>query len=221
MPESKTELNQQSALNIGIASLQAAGQDFHRRGWSLATSSNYSIVQSHDPLLLLMTASGKDKGQLALDDFVIVDEQAKVLRAAAEDGRANSLKPSAEARLHIVIAQFFQAGSILHTHSVWSTLLSIKHADKGFVEFSGLEMLKAFSGVTTHETTVYIPIFSNTQNMEDLVETLTQKKETMSHAFLISGHGLYVWGKTFEEARRHLEAMEFLLELQGRQGGAD
>lgn len=218
MPEPETLDQKQNAIDTGIALLQDAGRDFHRRGWSLATSSNYSIVLNRDPLQLLMTASGKDKGQLLPTDFTIVDSQSKILRPAIEGPRTDTLKPSAEAELHIVIAQLYQAGSVLHTHSVWATVLSEKYAAKERIAFSGLEILKAFSGVKTHETTVYIPIFPNSQDITALAQSVKQKKDTISHAFLISGHGLYTWGKTFEDAKRHLEAMEFLLEVKGRGG---
>jgi methylthioribulose-1-phosphate dehydratase len=36
--------------------------------------------------------------------------------------------------------------------------------------------------------------------------------------YLIAGHGLYAWGRDLAEARRHLEAFEFMLacELEPR-----
>jgi len=32
----------------------------------------------------------------------------------------------------------------------------------------------------------------------------------------LSQHGLYTWGESVAEARRHLEALEFLFEVEGR-----
>ncbi len=46
------------------AALCAVGREFHSRGWSLGTSSNYSVVTGRTPLELLITASGKDKSAL-------------------------------------------------------------------------------------------------------------------------------------------------------------
>ncbi len=202
-----------------IEKLQSIGHDFHRRGWSLATSSNYSIVISKEPLLLLMTASGKDKGSLCPADFAIVDENTKVVQAAHPSGDSKSLQSSAEAALHIAIAQTWQAGSVLHTHSVFSTVLSEKHAKDGALNIKGLEMLKALSGVRTHDTSISIPIFENNQDMSVLASIVKNRKDTISHAFLLRGHGLYTWGTTFEEAKRHTEALEFLLEVTARSGG--
>ena len=37
-----------------------------------------------------------------------------------------------------------------------------------------------------------------------------------AHAFLLRGHGLYTWGETIADAERHVEIIEFLLEVIGR-----
>jgi methylthioribulose-1-phosphate dehydratase len=37
-----------------------------------------------------------------------------------------------------------------------------------------------------------------------------------AHALLLQRHGLYTWGDTLEEAERHVEILEFLLEAVGR-----
>ncbi len=219
MPDSGTLTQKQELVNSGIELLRAAGSDFHRRGWSLATSSNYSIVVSRDPLRLLMTASGKDKGALSENDFVLVDESAKVVSAARTSNDDKTLRPSAEAALHVMLANEYDAGSILHTHSVWSTVLSEKYAAKGAIEISGMEMLKALSGIKTHETSVSIPIFANNQDIDALAQLARNHKPSLRHAFLVRGHGLYTWGINFEEAKRQIEAIEFLLEVIGRQGG--
>ena len=48
-----------------------------QRGWSVGTSSNYSVVVRREPLELLITASGKDKGRLMHGDFVRVAANGK------------------------------------------------------------------------------------------------------------------------------------------------
>ena len=57
--------------------LRAIGREFHGRGWSLGTSSNYSVVAGRDPLELTITVSGKDKSALGREDFVRVDAQGR------------------------------------------------------------------------------------------------------------------------------------------------
>ena len=197
-----------------IRQLQATGHDFHQRGWSLATSSNYSCVVSRDPLRLLITASGKDKGRLEEDDFVLVDA----------DGQPVGTTPhrsSAETLLHVVIARRRpEVGAVLHTHSVWGTFLSARARPGGTVVLEGFEMLKGLEHVQSHDHREHVPVFDNSQDIPYLAgqvdRWLASDDADRAHGFLIRRHGLYTWGRTIAEARRHVEAFEFLFECHGR-----
>jgi methylthioribulose-1-phosphate dehydratase len=196
-----------------IQELQAIGALFYQRGWSVGTSSNYSVVLSRDPMRLLITASGKDKGRLQASDFVIVSEMGRALDAADP-------KPSAETLLHVVAAEMPDVGAILHTHSVWATILSDFYHQDGGLFIEGYEMLKGLAGVTTHEHRQWVEIFENTQDMPDLAMRLRRRLDDpinpIQHGFLLRRHGLYAWGRDLDEARRHVEIFEFLLEAVGR-----
>ena len=48
----------------------------------------------------------------------------------------------------------------------------------------------------------------------DLRDALEEHPD--AHGVLLSRHGLYTWGQSVAEARRHLEALEFLFEVEGR-----
>jgi methylthioribulose-1-phosphate dehydratase len=196
-----------------VEGLRRAGYIFWRRGWSLGTSSNYSVVVERDPLMLLVTASGKDKGQLRGDDFVLVGSK-------GEPTLLDQPKSSAETLLHCVAANLFpDVGSVLHTHSTWSTLLSQRFAAQGGILFEGFEMLKGLSGVRSHEHREWLPIFDNTQDIPSLAKSVAAMHEEkgIAHGYLIKGHGLYTWGRDLDEALRHIEIWEFLLECLGRQ----
>ncbi len=196
-----------------VSELIDVGREFHRRGWSLGTSSNYSVVTARDPLRLTITGSGFDKGRLASADFVEVDGNG---RATSSGGP----KPSAETLLHAVLARVAGAGAVLHTHSVWATLLSEAHLADGCLALSGYEMLKGLAGITTHETRVDIAIVPNTQDIARLAAELEPRlagsQPGIRHGFLMAGHGLYTWGRDLAEARRHIEVLEFLFEVVGR-----
>lgn len=185
------------------------GRDFHHRGWSLGTSSNYSAVIDRDPLKLLMTGSGFDKGHLQPDQFLLVDANAQSLGAAFH-------KPSAEALLHTVLAKH-GAGAVLHTHSVAATVLSEHFLKDGGLRIAGYEMLKGLSGITTHESEAWIEIYPNTQDIASLatvIETRMQDAASpLRHGFLMAGHGLYTWGASIAAARRQIEVLEFLFEV--------
>lgn len=186
----------------------------YARGWALGTSGNFSAVLTREPLRLAITASGLDKSALTAADVVEIDGTGRVV---AGNGR-----PSAETHLHLAVARVRGAGAVLHTHSVWSTLLSDAHAASGGVAIEGYEMLKGLDGVTTHEHREWVPIVDNGQDVPALakgVERLLAERPDV-HAFLLRRHGLYTWGKDLAEAVRHVEILEFLFEVLARRDGA-
>jgi methylthioribulose-1-phosphate dehydratase len=190
---------------------------FYARGWVLGTSGNFSIVDSRDPLRLAITASGRDKRTLSASDIVIVDDEGRLASDGAGAG-AGTGRPSAETLLHVTIAQQRRAGAILHTHSVWSTILSGAHAAAGGLAIEGYEMLKGLQGVTTHEHREWIPILDNDQDIPRLARVVeaTLAEHPGAHALLLQRHGMYTWGDTLADAERHVEILEFLFEAQGR-----
>ncbi|HAI93309.1 MAG TPA: methylthioribulose 1-phosphate dehydratase [Xanthomonadaceae bacterium] len=177
-----------------------------RAGWTPATSSNFS--ERLDERHAAITVSGRDKGRLTPEDIMVVDF----------DGRpvATDLRPSAETLLHTrLYRRFPEVGCVLHTHSPVQTIASRLYAAQGRVHLQGYELLKALHGNTTHETAIDLPVFPNTQDMTVLaaqVDALLDKQPMWG--YLIDGHGLYAWGRDMAEARRHLEAFEFLLHCE-------
>jgi len=191
--------------------LSALGRDFHHRGWVLGTSGNLSTVLSRDPLRVAITASSVDKGRLTADQILEIDSEARVMNASQR-------KPSAETLLHLAIVKAKSAGSVIHTHSVWSTILSDYHNGQGGFFIEGYEMLKGLEGVATHEHREWLPILENSQDMRALAgETDAMLRDNPHiHGFLIRRHGMYTWGVDIAEATRHVEILEFLLESVGR-----
>ncbi|MDX2107936.1 MAG: methylthioribulose 1-phosphate dehydratase [Candidatus Melainabacteria bacterium] len=203
-------------LHKGKADIVALSHLFYAKNWSLATSSNYSMVLSKDPLKLLITASGKDKQFLCENDFVTVDANGDLI-----DAQNSAHKQSAETLLHTAIAARPGVGAVLHTHSVASTVLSNKYCSKGHLEIQGFEMIKAISldnMKVSHETCIKLPIFANSQDMVALSRLVDQNYDSLPKGFLIAGHGLYAWGKDLSEAKRHIEGYEFLFEVLLKSG---
>jgi methylthioribulose-1-phosphate dehydratase len=190
--------------------LVEVGRRFDGRGWVLGTSGNFSLVLSEQPLRLAMTPSGAFKGELSAGAMVEVD-------AAGKPVAGRAARPSAEARLHLEIARIRGAGAVLHTHSIWSTVLSDRHAGARGLAIEGYEMLKGLAGVSTHVHREWVPILENDQDMERLAAAVgdTLNRHPAAHAFLLRRHGMYTWGDTLLEAIRHVEIMEFLLEVAG------
>jgi len=200
-----------SAFDQTAESLCEIGREFYRRGWVFGTSGNFSTRISKSPLRLAITSSGLDKGSLTPSDILEIDSNSQVLRGNG--------CPSAETGLHLVIVeQLGSAGAVLHTHSIWSTLLSDRWGADAALALEGYEMLKGLSGVTTHEHREWVPILENSQNYVTLCADLAAvlKRHPECHGVLLRKHGLYTWGRDIAEARRHVEIFEFLFEAEAR-----
>ena len=190
-----------------------AGRFLDQHGWAPATAGNYSARLGDDRIAI--TVSGCHKGHLTAQDVMVVDLTGRPLAA--------SQKPSAETLLHAqLLAEFPAIGAVLHTHSVASTVLSMIDPGRHQIEFAGYELVKAFDGYRSHETTAVVPIFDNTQDMTVLA---AQVRHYLRHhppslgapegvagipGYLIRGHGVYTWGADMAAAKRHVEGLEFL-----------
>lgn len=204
--------SQEAAADFtGLASgLAEIARGFYLRGWNLGTSGNFSAVLNREPLRLAITASGLDKGALNAESFLQIDHSGGVLEGAG--------RPSAETALHLSIVKLRDAGAVLHTHSVWSALLSETHHEAGGFFIEGFEMLKGLEGVRTHEHREWLPILDNSQDYETLAQAVEAvlQSQPQAHGFLLRRHGLYTWGVDLAAAKRHVEIFEFLFEVLGR-----
>lgn len=179
---------------------------YNAKGWSPATSTNYSFRETAESKDIVISRSGVDKAEFTSEDFMEVDFDGKPL------SNYYHMKPSAETGIHCVLYELFpEATVILHSHSVYPVLLSMVLPS---VIFEGFEVQKGFDGVQSHESKVNIPIFENSQDMDDFKNWLREHVDQLKHhCFIIKGHGTYAWGKNLFEAKRHLETLDYLCEL--------
>lgn len=202
-----------SALPYNVDRLQELARslianigELSRLGWTPATSSNFS--HRLDERHAAITVSGRDKGRLVEGDIMVVDFDGQ--------GVATAHRPSAETLLHTQLYRRFpEIGCVLHTHSPVQTVASRLFAGAGHIRLEGYELLKAFHGNHTHEAEIEVPVFANTQDMPTLAAQVDALLDRQSlWGYLIDGHGLYAWGRNMAEARRHLEAFEFLFHCE-------
>jgi len=181
-----------------------SGKQLYTAGMLPATSGNLSARLSDNSLAI--TISGAHKGFLTENDIMRVD-----INGASFDGR----KSSAETLLHTYIYHRYPSVNVvLHPHSINSTVLSKFCKDNLILQ--GYELLKAFSGINTHEYSMQVPVFENDQDIKRLATVIDEyiKKKEVVHGYLIRGHGFYTWGKNIDEALRHVEAFEFLFKCE-------
>lgn len=183
-----------------IQQMIGIGRKADQRRWVPASGGNFSARLAHHQVLV--TRSGVHKGELTESDFLIVDMNGKAIDP--------DKKPSAETLLH---CERYRAmpniGAVLHTHSVASTLMP---ADAGALTLQNYELLKIFEGIDTHESSISIPVFANDQDMPRLAAKIADSNP--AHAYIIAGHGIYVWGKDLSECYNRVEALEFLLDCE-------
>jgi methylthioribulose-1-phosphate dehydratase len=204
-----------NALLEQAEALCGAAGECARRGWVPATAGNFSFRDAGGRRIFI-TASGLDKGAIAPVDLLEIDADCNVLAGAG--------KPSAETSLHGVIYRHdfgrdrAEVQAIFHVHSIWNTLLSDRFAAEGAVPLENYELLKALSGVATHAHRELVPILENSQEYGGLSLELAEvlRKFPSAHGVLLRRHGLYTWGESIAGARRHLEALEFLFEVEAR-----
>lgn len=189
------------------AEMIAAGAFFHQRGWVPATGGNFS-VRLPDARMLI-TASGWHKGELRPEAFVITD-------TATGTPEQPGIKASYETLLHgRLYERYADIGCVLHTHSVANTLLSQSRAE---VILQDYELLKIFEGISTHASVVQVPVFANDQDIGRLADAIDAHlaRGPRPPAYLLAGHGVYVWGRDVAQTRHRVEALEFMLECELR-----
>lgn len=172
------------------------------RDWFPGTSGNLAIKVEDEPVQFLVTASGKDKTKQTDEDFLLVDGQGKPVYDT-------HLQPSAETLLHVEIFNKTKAGCSLHVHTVDNNVVSELYGDKGSITFKGQEIIKAY-GLWDEDAEFTIPIIYNHAHIPALAAEFSECVKEDAGAVLIRNHGITVWGRNALEAKKYLEASEFL-----------
>jgi methylthioribulose-1-phosphate dehydratase len=190
-----------------ISELRSVKELFASRSWFPGTSGNLSVrVGEFDPssFHFAITASGKDKTVNTAEDFLFVDREGK-------PSEPTTLKPSAETLIHCEIYRLTGAGAIVHIHSVCNNVISEYYWENGFVPVEGVELIKGL-GNWEEDAHIEIPIVPNYADVPRIVPEITAKLKEDVPGILLRKHGIYAWGANMFEAKRHLEAFEFLFE---------
>jgi methylthioribulose-1-phosphate dehydratase len=195
-------------LNERWNELAEVKDELAERDWFMGTSGNLAIKVSNYPLQFLVTASGKDKRKRTDEDFLLVDEFGRAVEET-------HLKPSAETLLHVEIYRRTNAGCSLHVHTIDNNVISEVYGDNGEVTFKGQEMIKAFDK-WEEDAVLTIPIIHNFAHIPTLANKFSEYVTGDTGAILIRNHGITVWGRTAFEAKKILEASEFLFRYQLR-----
>ncbi len=183
-----------------VETLAAFARFAAARGWVPATAGNFSLRLGPDHALV--TRSGIDKGNVGPNEVAVVPLDGPIPAGMSAETPLHLARYRADAGV----------GAIVHVHTLAATVLSRADAERGAVRFAGFEMQKALAGVGTHESAIDLPVFANDQDTVALAARVEARLGSSPvPGYLLAGHGLYAWGATMSDARRHLEGLEFLL----------
>jgi len=194
-----------------FAELRDIKTDFANRGWFPGTSGNLSVrVGDYAPerFAFAVTASGKDKSVNTPEDFLLVDQDGKPIEATG-------LKPSAETFIHCEIYKHTGCGAVFHVHTVFNNIISEYDAELGYVPIEAVELIKAFN-IWDENASIQVPILPNYAQIPRIAELVAGAIRPSIPGILLRNHGIYAWGANAFEAKRHLEAFEFLFEHRYR-----
>lgn len=187
--------------------LQTVKKTFAERGWFPATSGNLSMRvagTSSEPLVFAITASGKDKTIQTDEDFLLVNEHSLPIEET-------TLKPSAETCIHAEIYRLTSAQAIFHVHTVWNNLASEVFANRHSIPIDSVELIKAFN-IWKENAHIEIPILPNYAEVPRIAALLESRIQPQIPGIVLRKHGIYAWGANAFEAKKHVEAFEFLFE---------
>jgi methylthioribulose-1-phosphate dehydratase len=209
------------ATEQALTALVGIAASFTRRGWFPATSGNLSarVSSPGDPLALIVSASGRDKEAMTTADFVLVDESLQPVGPGVQHVVSSvEPRPSAETVVHARIYQATGCGCVLHVHTVWNNLIAEHFSSKGEVVLRDLEMLKGLD-IWEEAAEIRVPVVENLWKLPALAEAVAERiTDPRVPGILIRRHGLYAWGANPFEAKRHVEALEFIFEYLLRMG---
>jgi methylthioribulose-1-phosphate dehydratase len=190
-----------------LTGLISTANQFAKNGWNRATAGNFSIKIDHD-YPVQITQSGCFKDTLTEHNFLSVSYDGSI-----DPTTPASLIPSAESPLHLFLYNRNpDIRTVMHVHSKFAVVLSKLEYDNNSrnIEFQGYELQKALPGMPSHESTLSIPLFPNSQDMHFIKHELQDTLRDNACCFLLAGHGIYAWGKNLHETRLIIEAVEEL-----------
>lgn len=180
-------------------------RQFYSRSWCTGSGGGVSIKEIDEDKIWI-TPSGVHKDLVRPEDLLLIDLKGNVLFKGNEKLRTSECQP-----LFLNAYNLRKAGAVFHSHSMNAVLISYMFETE--FQCIDLEMIKGIEG---HQNTDWcvVPIIENTQFESALVESLKNAIITYpkASAVIVRNHGVYYWAKSWEKAKIHAEAYDYLFE---------
>jgi L-fuculose-phosphate aldolase len=158
------------------------------KGLIAATDGNVSCRIGEDQLLI--TPSGKSKGELQPEDFLVVDLRGETVSGAG--------KPSSEIRMHLLVYQERpEIRAVVHAHPPLLTAFTLAG-----IPFMAEALPEVWMTIGPVPTAPYAT--PTTQEVPDSIIPFVKSHQ----AILLERHGTLTLGKTAKEAYMRLEKLE-------------
>jgi methylthioribulose-1-phosphate dehydratase len=185
-------------------------REMYRRGWMPGTSGNLSVRLPDSTGHALITASGRDKGELTDRDVVAVHAE------TGEVVRPGSLRASAETSIHAAVYRATSAGAVIHVHAPHATAIACRAggANVTVLPLADFELLKGLG--LADPTRTELPIFPNSRHVPGIADNVAgylTRAPQVPPGLLIADHGITAWGRDLAQARNHLECLESICQL--------
>ncbi|PVV02804.1 hypothetical protein BB560_002732 [Smittium megazygosporum] len=178
-------------------------RQFYQLGWVTGTGD-----------LVYIAPSGVQKERIESEDLFVMDKKTMNLIHSP----VSNHKPSACTPLFFNAFTLRNAGACIHSHSQ-NAVLATMLFDKEF-EISNQEMIKGIKKDGSYLPMMYsdrlvVPIIDNTLFEQDLTSFMADAMNSYpeTSAVLVKNHGVYVWGKTWQDAKTMAECYDYLFEL--------
>lgn len=183
----------------------------YERGWMPGTSGNLSVRLPGPEGHALITASGRDKGELTARDILLVDAE------TGESAETTDLRPSAETSIHAAVYRTTDARAVIHVHSPYATAVASRYGETARTTSVTLERYELLKGLGLADPSrTDLPVFANWPDVpriaSEVADHLRGAPKT-APGLLITDHGVTVWGKDLAQARNRLECLEAVCQL--------
>ena len=174
---------------------------FYKLGWVSGTGGGISICQGDK---IYMAPSGIQKERVQPEDIFVLDRQGNILESPEGDYTLSACKP-----LFMNAFRLRNAGAVLHSHSLNAMIVTL--ISKETFCITGLEMMKGIEGINIYDL-LEVPIIRNTPYESQLADSMADAilKFPRSQAVLVRGHGVYVWGRDWKQAKTQAECYDYL-----------
>ncbi|MBB5937303.1 methylthioribulose 1-phosphate dehydratase [Streptomyces zagrosensis] len=199
----------ETASDQDAQQLTAFSRTLYGRGWMPGTAGNLSVRRPGATVLI--TASGRAKGELTARDMVVVhaDTGAEVSRG--------ELRASAETAIHCAVYGTTHARAVIHVHSPYATAIASRTGHPTRLRMLRVERFELLKGLGLADPTrTDVPVFPNWPEVPRIAADVASRLASTPHAppgLLIADHGITTWGRDLAQARDRLECLEAICQL--------